>query len=107
MSDAIIPLWRALLGIAIVGSIGSSIYLLLVLVAALRFRRISRTARHHMAPKASLPFVSLMKPVHGMEPCLQQNLESFFQQDYPHYQIVFGARSPENSAVTVVEELRK
>jgi len=109
MSNTILLLGRALLGIAIAGSVSSSIYLFLVLAAVLRFRQVSRTARQQIAfvPADSLPFVALLKPVHGMEPRLRQNLESFFQQDYPNYEIVFGARSPENSAVAVVEELRK
>jgi ceramide glucosyltransferase len=107
MSDATILLWRALLGVAIVGSISSTVFLFLVLAAASRFRRIARPARYQVAPPPSLPFVSLMKPVHGMEPRLRQNLESFFRQDYPNYEIVFGARSPENSAVAIVQELRE
>jgi ceramide glucosyltransferase len=109
MSNAIILLWRALLGVAVVGSISATIFLFFVLAAALRFRRVSRPARRETEtlPTGTLPFISLLKPVHGMEPRLRQNLESFFQQDYPNFEIVFGARSPDNSAVAVVEELRK
>jgi ceramide glucosyltransferase len=108
MTDAIIVIWRSLLGVAIVGIISSTIFLFLVLAAALRFRRISRTACQQAALQpGTLPFVSLLKPVHGMEPRLRENLVSFFQQDYPSFEIVFGARSPDNAAVTVVEELRK
>jgi ceramide glucosyltransferase len=109
MGDAIILLWRALLGVAVVGSISSTIFLFLALAAALRFRRISRTARQEIeaVPAGTLPFISLLKPVHGMEPRLRQNLESFFRQDYPNFEIIFGARSPDNSAVAVVEELRQ
>lgn len=109
MSNAIIVLWRALLGVSVVGTISSTIFLFLVLAATSRFRRISRTTRQQVAtvPSNTLPFVSLLKPVHGMEPQLRQNIESFFQQDYPSFEIVFGARSPENSAVTLVEELQE
>ena len=109
MSNAIILLWRTLLGVAVVGSISATIFLFFVLAAALRFRRVSRPARRETEtlPTGTLPFISLLKPVHGMEPRLRQNLESFFQQDYPNFEIVFGARSPDNSAVAVVEELRK
>ena len=109
MSNANILLWRALLGVAVVGSISATIFLFFVLAATLRFRRVSRSARQEIetVPTGTLPFISLLKPVHGMEPRLRQNLESFFQQDYPNFEIVFGARSPDNSAVAVVEELRK
>jgi ceramide glucosyltransferase len=50
---------------------------------------------HHAAakqPGAFLPPVSVLKPVHGDEPDLEQNLSSFFQQDYPEYEILFCAR---------------
>ena len=36
--------------------------------------------------------VTIFKPVHGMEAQLEENLESFFQQDYPAFEIVLGAR---------------
>ena len=106
MSSAIILLWQSLLGVAVVGTISSTIFLFLVLAAAFRFRRISRTARQHPAIKP-LPFVSLLKPVHGNEPRLRENLESFFRQDYRSFEIIFGARSPKNPAITIIEELQK
>jgi ceramide glucosyltransferase len=34
----------------------------------------------------------VLKPVHGDEPDLEQNLASFFEQDYPEYEILFCAR---------------
>jgi len=58
-------------------------------------------------PESQLPFVSVMKPVHGLEPRLRETLRTFFLQNYPKYEIVFGARSSEDPAVAVVEELRK
>jgi ceramide glucosyltransferase len=41
---------------------------------------------------AYLPPVSLFKPLHGAEPNLEAHLETFFRQDYPEYEIIFGAR---------------
>ena len=49
--------------------------------------------------------MTLLKPVHGMEPRLAENIESFFRQDYPNFEIVFGARDPENTALRVAEEV--
>ena len=41
-----------------------------------------------------------------MEEQLAANLESFFQQDYPDYEVIFGARDAENPAVKIAEEVR-
>jgi ceramide glucosyltransferase len=40
-----------------------------------------------------------------MEPRLAENLESFFQQDYPNYEVVFGARDADNAALRVAREV--
>lgn len=100
--------WRALLVLALVGSFSSSIYLLLTLAATARYRKHARAAQQaaNATPRASLPPVTIFKPVHGMEEQLAANLESFFQQDYPDYEVIFGVRDLENPAVRVVEEVR-
>ena len=41
-----------------------------------------------------------------MEPQLEENLESFFRQDYPEFTIVFGARNCEDPALGVVDSLQ-
>ena len=41
-----------------------------------------------------------------MEEQLAANLESFFQQDYPDYEIVFGVRDADNAAAKIAEEIR-
>ena len=101
-------LWRALLAISIFGLATSSIYLLLVLVAALRFKIRGRRDRHTETgiSSVSLPPVTIFKPVHGMEERLEQNLESFFQQDYPDYEIVIGSRNADDPAIAIAERLR-
>src|SRR5207253_1980954 len=80
---------RVLFVCSILGLFSSTVYLLLALIAARRFRRESGSERQ---PVTELPFVSVLKPLHGMEPMLEGNLESFFRQDYPKFEIVFGAR---------------
>src|SRR5205085_5002026 len=52
------------------------------------------------------PFVTVLKPLHGLEPMLERNLESFFCQDYPRFEIIFGARNAEDPALKVVDKLR-
>ncbi len=41
-----------------------------------------------------------------MEPELEENLESFFRQEYPDFAIVFGVRDCEDRALTVVDKLQ-
>src|SRR5437764_11190558 len=92
-----------LLLVALAGLLTSSVYLGLVLVATVRFRR--RRAPIAPARAGALPPVTLLKPLHGMEPRLRQNLESFFRQSYRNYEIIFGARSAHDPALAVVEDL--
>ncbi len=101
-------MWYALLALALLGTVSSTVFLILALIAALRYRRYAENASRSAdaVPESSLPPVTLLKPVHGMEPRLHENLESFFRQNYPDFEIIFGARSADNAALTVVDELR-
>jgi ceramide glucosyltransferase len=101
--------WRVLLGIAAFGLVSSSVFLLLTLVAAIRFKRRSRKYQASVLSVSPdhLPPVTIFKPVHGMEERLQQNLDSFFQQDYPDYEIIIGARSGDDPAIEIGEHLRR
>src|SRR5215813_8390752 len=57
---------------------------------------------------SSFPSVTILKPLHGAEPGLGKNLESFCTQDYPGaVQLLFGVQRAEDAAIPVVEELRK
>jgi ceramide glucosyltransferase len=101
--------WRILLGISAFGIVSSTVFLFLVLIAAAGFKRHCERYRAVARKTAaeSLPPVSIFKPVHGMEERLEQNLESFFQQDYPDYEVVIGARSAEDPAIVLAEQLRQ
>lgn len=103
-----IVFWRVMLGLAAFGIVSSSVFLVLVLVAAIRFKRRSSKYRAQSFPVSaeSLPPVSIFKPVHGMEARLEENLESFFQQDYPEYEILIGARTADDPAIALAEKLR-
>jgi len=100
--------WRALLFLALGGSFTSTIYLVMTLAATARHLRRARSAQAAATaiPSASLPPVTIFKPIHGLEEQLPANLESFFQLDYPDYEVVFGARDADNPAVKVAEEIR-
>ena len=101
--------WRVLLAVAVAGSLSSTIFLIMVLAASRRYLRLARTARNQAASidPTSLPSVTILKPVHGMEPRLRENLASFFQQDYPEYEIVLGVREADNAALLAAEEVRQ
>jgi len=80
---------HVLFWIAVTGSITSAIYCLMVLFVAERFwRRRRRDDRAGLF----LPPVSILKPLHGMESGLERNLASFFEQDYPEFELLFCAR---------------
>jgi ceramide glucosyltransferase len=101
-------LWRALMAVALVGTASSTVFLGLALVAAVRNLRLARAQSRVVASvaEAALPLVSIFKPLHGAEPRLEENLESFFLQDYPAFEIVFGCRNSADAALAVVERLR-
>jgi len=101
-------LGRGLLYLAIAGTFSSTIYLVLVLAGAIRFRLGGIFARKLVSGlQSSLPPVTILKPVHGMELRLEENLESFFQQDYPDFEIIIGARDADNPALLLAEKVFK
>ncbi len=83
-------LLQILFWVAAFGSVTSSIYCGMVLAAALRFGL--RKRREQLAVADFLPAVSMLKPLHGTEPGMERNLESFFEQDYPDFELLFCAR---------------
>ena len=94
-----------LLAAALVGTLSSTVYLGLVLAGVAKFRSDSRKLLNPPAADANLPPVSVIKPVHGLEPQLRENIESFFRQDYPHYEILFGADTADDAALEIVREV--
>jgi len=89
------------------GLLAASVYLALVVVASVRFRVTTRQDAVLREGKAALPPVTVLKPLHGMEPLLEECLESFFRQDYAAYELIFGARTGSDPALAVVESLRR
>jgi ceramide glucosyltransferase len=90
-----------LLVLAITGIITSTMYALLVAVGALRLAERRRTP-------VSGPFappVSLLKPLHGSEPDLESHLQSFFEQDYPEFEIIFCARSDQDPGLEIARRV--
>lgn len=101
--------WRVLLAVAFFGLLSSSAFLALALIAAVRFKqRADEDARKVGGlPRDQLPPVTIFKPVHGMEEKLERNLESFFKQDYPDYEIIIGARSADDPAIKLAQTIQR
>jgi ceramide glucosyltransferase len=93
---------NVLLWASVAGLICSTGFLVLTLYSISRFRS-SRDPVH----ETFTPPVTLLKTVYGLEPQLEKNLESFFNQGYPNFEIIFGARDGGDPALKIVEKLRK
>jgi ceramide glucosyltransferase len=55
---------------------------------------------------ASLPTVTVLKPLKGLDVDLFENLSTFCRQDYPTFQIVFGVADRDDPAIEVVRQLQ-
>jgi ceramide glucosyltransferase len=95
-----------LLWVAAVGSVTSSIYCAMVLAAALRFGL--RKRREQSAPVDFLPPVSMLKPLHGTEPGMERNLETFFEQEYAgEFELLFCARFDTDEGLRLAKRVGK
>jgi ceramide glucosyltransferase len=83
-------LLEILFWVALFGTVTSTIYCLMVMAAAVRFG--VRKRREDRAEASFLPPVSVLKPLHGTEPGMERNLATFFEQDYPEFELLFCAR---------------
>src|SRR5664279_2959 len=87
-----------LFGLACFGVVTSSVFAGMVLWAVPGYLRERRRALAQLAAQPGFtPPLTLLKPMHGAEPGLEAHLATFFEQDYPEYEIMFCART-ENDA---------
>jgi ceramide glucosyltransferase len=93
------------LGAALLGTLTSAIFLLLAIAGVFRFRSEAKKAKRARVGDAQLPSVSILKPVHGMEAQLRENIEGFFRQNYPSYEILFAADEADDAALNLVREV--
>lgn len=77
---------------------GSLAYCFLTIIAALRFRSVSLAASREP--------VSVLKPLSGADHDLEENLCSFFEQDYAEFELIFAARTEGDAAIPVVRKLQ-
>jgi ceramide glucosyltransferase len=71
----------------------------MTVIAALRYRSV-RPLRVKDGPP-----VSILKPLSGVDDGLEENLRTFFEQDYAQFEILFAVRVSKDPAIQVVERL--
>jgi len=80
---------------------GAVVYCILIIVATYRYRRVPPPE-----PARPLP-MSILKPLSGIDEGLEENLRTFFEQDYPAFEILFAVREVNDPAVSVVRKLQR
>src|ERR1700742_3138616 len=92
-------LWWLSIIFALLAVVGCC-YLVLTAILIDRFSR-----RPRPAPHPSSAGITVLKPLHGSEPGLADNIASFQAQNYPgSVQIICGVQDPHDAAIAVVEE---
>lgn len=85
--------------IALTGNLLSLAYLIFAIAQARAFRTYSNITHSNSVP------VTILKPVCGLEPNLEENLRSFCNQRYACYQVIFGVSSAADSAIGIIQRL--
>ena len=94
---------RTILALASLGTVTSTIYCGMVVVAAVRFG--ARRRREQCAAAEYLPPISVLKPLHGTEPGMERNLETFFEQDYWNFELLFCARLESDEGLQLARKI--
>src|SRR5579863_5210497 len=95
-----------LLAISVFGLITSSVFTGMVLAAVPRYLRERRAAKFELKQRPGFtPPLTLLKPLAGAEPDLEAHLASFFEQDYPTFEILFCAREPNDAGLEIARRV--
>ncbi len=79
---------------------GSLVYCVLVLLGVRGY-----LSQENTAPAEATP-ISVLKPLAGDDLGLEENLRSFFSQDYADFEILLAVRSADDAAVPIVKRLQ-
>ena len=80
---------------------GALVYSFLSVIAAIRYLAVRPPALAAPVP------TSILKPLAGLDLEIESNLRTFFEQDYPAYEILFAVRDTNDPAAAVVEKLKQ
>lgn len=80
---------------------GALVYTALSIVAAARYLCVQTPVLTDPTP------VSILKPLAGLDLDLESNLRTFFEQDYPAFEILFAVRQATDPALAAVEKLQR
>lgn len=58
-------------------------------------------------PRSYLPYISLIKPVCGLEKDLYINLATACQQDYPEYEVIYSIQNRDDPALEILQKIRE
>jgi len=81
--------------------VGSLVYCILQVIAAIHYLKIRPPQLERFEP------ISILKPLAGLDLDLESNLRTFFEQDYPAFEILFAVRDERDPAVRVVSQLQR
>jgi ceramide glucosyltransferase len=99
-------MFYVLLALAVLGLITSTAFagLVLATVPGYLWKRWRALARQKERPGFTPP-LTLLKPVNGNEPDLEAHLTTFFEQDYPEYEILFCAHSAKDAGLQTARQV--
>jgi ceramide glucosyltransferase len=90
-----------LAGVLLLILAGAIVYSLLSIVAAQRFLAIRPPGLRSFEP------ISILKPLAGLDLDLESNLRTFFEQDYPSFEILLAVREANDPAVEIATRLQR
>ncbi len=95
-------------GRGVVGAVSYLIALACAVTACYQLAALAASLRHlRRRPPAEgwTPGVSILKPVRGVEPWFEEAVRSHAAQDYPEFEVLFVASSPDDPALGVVRKV--
>jgi ceramide glucosyltransferase len=97
---------HVLLVLAVLGLLTSTGFAAIVLWSVPGYLKERRIASAQMRERPGFtPPLTLLKPLHGAELGLEAYLETFFNQDYPAFEILFCTRSPEDAGLAIARKV--
>jgi ceramide glucosyltransferase len=78
---------------------GSLVYCVLVMLATRKYLAAK------LPPAKSVPPISVLKPLCGRDEGLEENLRSFFEQKYPHFEVLLAVHRDTDPAVELAEKV--